>query len=152
MNDLQLSPIRSDVTNEASDMEKESCQDVSTGNLSMFRTDEIWEELNRRGEFNFDFSSLPQYNEMNQNIAETLIELQTTQPIDVIDLTTQSDDEDGDNVYEVEELLDKKVMDGKDYFLVKWAGFAPVHNSWEPRENIIGAETLLLARAWDQKK
>lgn len=37
-------------------------------------------------------------------------------------------------IYEVEDLLEYKPIDGKDFFLVKWKGYS--ETSWEPDENI----------------
>eukprot|EP00929_Paragymnodinium_shiwhaense_P073944 TRINITY_DN377_c0_g1_i2.p1 TRINITY_DN377_c0_g1~~TRINITY_DN377_c0_g1_i2.p1 ORF type:complete len:2003 (+),score=627.31 TRINITY_DN377_c0_g1_i2:115-6123(+) len=49
-----------------------------------------------------------------------------------------------DGVYEVEDLLEHKNVDGKHYYLVKWKGFG--ETSWEPDENI-GNELSELKRA-----
>lgn len=39
-----------------------------------------------------------------------------------------------EGVYEVEDLLEHKAVDGKDFYLVKWKGYG--ETSWEPDENI----------------
>jgi hypothetical protein len=39
-----------------------------------------------------------------------------------------------EGIYEVEDLLDHKHIDGKDYFLVRWKSYSDT--SWEPDENI----------------
>merc|ERR1712196_6300 len=41
---------------------------------------------------------------------------------------------DEEGIYEVEDLLEYKHIDGKDFYLVKWKGFK--ETSWEPDENI----------------
>ena len=52
-------------------------------------------------------------------------------------------DEEGEEVYEVEDNLDKR-KDGKGWrYLVSWKGFGPEHNSWEPEKNLTGAQKLV---------
>ena len=41
-----------------------------------------------------------------------------------------------EDFYEVEELLKKRVVRGKEQFLVKWKGFSLGHSSWEPVSNL----------------
>ena len=43
-------------------------------------------------------------------------------------------DEQDEGIYEVEDVLEHKSVDGKDYFLVKWKGYGDT--SWEPDENM----------------
>jgi len=43
-------------------------------------------------------------------------------------------------VYEVEAVLDEDELGGRG-FLIRWAGFGPDHDSWEPEENV--AEQLV---------
>ena len=45
----------------------------------------------------------------------------------------------GDDIYEVEELIDReRDEDGNWKYLVKWKGYPPEENSWEPSANISG--------------
>lgn len=53
-------------------------------------------------------------------------------------------EEQDEGIYEVEDLLEHKVVDGRDYFLVKWKGYGDT--SWEPNENI-GEELAELKEA-----
>ena len=49
------------------------------------------------------------------------------------------DDEDSDDdeeTFKVEKLLKTKTVRGQAYYLVKWYGWAPEFNSWEPKENV----------------
>lgn len=45
-------------------------------------------------------------------------------------------DEIDDEEYEVERLLDRKLEKGSIYYLVKWKGYPPEENSWEPVSNL----------------
>jgi len=56
----------------------------------------------------------------------------------VIDDVEMSEEED---IYEVEELLEKKKLHGKVHYLVKWVGFSASEATWEPISNI-SADTI----------
>merc|ERR1711920_894989 len=43
-------------------------------------------------------------------------------------------EDEGEIMYEVEDLLEHRVKDGKDFYLVKWKGFD--EDTWEPDCNI----------------
>ncbi|KAF8751199.1 hypothetical protein RHS01_08647 [Rhizoctonia solani] len=40
----------------------------------------------------------------------------------------------GEEEYEVEQILDSKRQQGKWVYLIKWKGYGPEDNSWEPKE------------------
>ena len=42
-----------------------------------------------------------------------------------------------DEVFRVEQILKKKKVKGKKYYLIKWRGYPESFNSWEPEENVI---------------
>ena len=46
--------------------------------------------------------------------------------------------------YEVEEILDTRLFGRwrKHQYLIKWKGYANVHNSWEPEENVNALELV----------
>lgn len=44
----------------------------------------------------------------------------------------------------VERILQSRKRKGKEEFYVKWKGYSSRHNSWEPRENIIGTKLIEL--------
>ncbi|SIO73821.1 heterochromatin protein 1 (HP1) [Babesia microti strain RI] len=46
------------------------------------------------------------------------------------------DDEEEEDEYEVENLIDIKYVKGKPLFLVKWKGFPDDDNTWEPEQNL----------------
>uniref|UniRef100_A0A915NNC1 Chromo domain-containing protein n=1 Tax=Meloidogyne floridensis TaxID=298350 RepID=A0A915NNC1_9BILA len=47
------------------------------------------------------------------------------------------EDSDADVEYKVESILEKKVgKNGREQYLIKWKGFGPEWNSWEPRKGI----------------
>jgi hypothetical protein len=50
----------------------------------------------------------------------------------------------GQEEWEVEQILDKRVHRCKEQYLIKWKGYSDTHNSWEPVENI-QAPVLILA-------
>jgi hypothetical protein len=45
--------------------------------------------------------------------------------------------------YEVEEILDKKRMDGETKYLVKWKNYEEHDNSWEPVKHLKNSQHLL---------
>ncbi|CAD5218968.1 unnamed protein product [Bursaphelenchus okinawaensis] len=55
----------------------------------------------------------------------------------------------GEPAYEVEEVLDMRLRGPrrkkKREFLIKWVGYGPEHNSWEPRENLNSCPDALVA-------
>jgi len=55
----------------------------------------------------------------------------------VLDLETDDDE------YEVERILDHKVIRKKDYYLVKWKGFSDLENTWEPKRNLKNCQQML---------
>jgi len=50
--------------------------------------------------------------------------------------------------FEVEEVLDQKTQDGKNFFLLKWKNYTGDFNSWEPEDNL-SKQTLDI---WKTKK
>lgn len=46
---------------------------------------------------------------------------------------------DNSNVYEVERIFDKRIINKKVQYLVKWKNFDDSENSWEPEKNLNGA-------------
>jgi hypothetical protein len=45
---------------------------------------------------------------------------------------------DGENVWEVEEILSSRTRNKKVQYLVKWKGYSPDDNTWEPYDNLLG--------------
>mgnify|MGYP003313993975 CR=1 FL=1 len=43
-----------------------------------------------------------------------------------------------ENICQVEKIIKMKKSQGKNFYLVKWAGYPSSHNSWEPEENLNG--------------
>ncbi|KAK0046374.1 chromodomain Y-like protein 2 isoform X1 [Biomphalaria pfeifferi] len=48
-----------------------------------------------------------------------------------------------DRLYEVEQILGKKVVGSQSLFLVRWRGFSSEHDSWEPYRNLKSCKPLL---------
>lgn len=47
------------------------------------------------------------------------------------------------DIYFVDRILDKKRQNGKTCYLIKWEGYGPEENSWEPIENLNGIKELI---------
>jgi hypothetical protein len=45
--------------------------------------------------------------------------------------------------YKVEKILNHKQVSGKPYYLVKWKGYDTLENTWEPIENLMGCHQLV---------
>jgi hypothetical protein len=52
-------------------------------------------------------------------------------------------DADQDEEYEVEAILDKKLIRRKVHYLVKWVGWDSKFNTWEPREHLVNSSVLV---------
>lgn len=48
-----------------------------------------------------------------------------------------------EELYEVERVVDKKVKEGKVYYLIKWLGYGDEDNTWERYENCKGVQNLI---------
>jgi len=48
-----------------------------------------------------------------------------------------------DDHYEVEAIVNHRVMRGKEEFLVQWKGYSLHHNTWEPLEHLTNAKKAL---------
>lgn len=49
----------------------------------------------------------------------------------------------GEEEWEVDAILNTKKVGRGLHYLIKWAGFGPEHNSWEPYQNITNAKALI---------
>jgi transposase InsO family protein len=56
--------------------------------------------------------------------------------------------EDDTEEYEVEKILDSKVIDHENYYLVKWKGYDTSENTWEPDQNLNNCSRLLREFLW----
>jgi hypothetical protein len=68
-----------------------------------------------------------------------------------------SDDEDGESdnseeEYEVESIIDKKIVRGKTFYKVKWEGFDDTHNTWEPVEHLLNSSVYVEEYESKQRK
>ena len=48
------------------------------------------------------------------------------------------DSEQGDQIFDAEAITKKRERKGRVEYLVKWKGWSPKYNTWEPEENILG--------------
>ncbi|XP_040917619.1 chromobox protein homolog 2 [Toxotes jaculatrix] len=58
----------------------------------------------------------------------------------------------GEQVFDAECILNKRLKKGKLEFLVKWRGWSSKHNSWEPQENILDPRLLAAFNKKEQEK
>ena len=49
----------------------------------------------------------------------------------------------GEEQWEVEVILDKRTLRGKEHYLVQWKGFSTKHDFWQPAKNVEGAPKLI---------
>jgi len=49
----------------------------------------------------------------------------------------------GEEEFEVEKILNKRVVRGKEKFLVRWKGYTAEGDTWESRENLKNAKDLV---------
>ncbi|KAM6446810.1 M-phase phosphoprotein 8 isoform 2-T2 [Liasis olivaceus] len=56
----------------------------------------------------------------------------------------ESEEEEENNVYEVEKILDMKTEDGEVKYKVRWKGYAPDDDTWEPEEHLKDCKEVLL--------
>jgi hypothetical protein len=45
--------------------------------------------------------------------------------------------------YDVERILDKKIKNGRDYYLVKWVGYPESQSTWEVRKNLSSVSKMI---------
>lgn len=45
--------------------------------------------------------------------------------------------------YGVEEIIGRRIRDGKVSYLIKWENYPPSENSWEPAENLNDCDELI---------
>uniref|UniRef100_A0A8D0D4X3 Chromobox 1 n=1 Tax=Sander lucioperca TaxID=283035 RepID=A0A8D0D4X3_SANLU len=51
-------------------------------------------------------------------------------------------EEEEEEAYEVEQILDHRVVKGRVEFLLKWKGFSDEDNTWEPQDNLDGPDHI----------
>jgi len=49
----------------------------------------------------------------------------------------------GEEEFEVEKILNKRIVRGKEKFLVQWKGYIAEGDTWESRENLKNAKELV---------
>ena len=58
-------------------------------------------------------------------------------------------DEQGDQIFDAEGITKKRERKGRVEYLVKWKGWSPKYNTWEPEENILD---LRLIQQYERKQ
>lgn len=59
--------------------------------------------------------------------------------LNAINIEKKSNDE---NAYEVERLIDDKIVGKTQYYLVRWRGYGPDDDTWEREENLLCPSNL----------
>ncbi len=59
-------------------------------------------------------------------------------PLQTIEMSVEPDKE-----YQVENILEKRMISGKAHYLIKWKGYDTSENTWEPRENLLNCARTL---------
>ena len=49
---------------------------------------------------------------------------------------------DQDNVFEVEKIVDHKIINGRLSYFVKWKGYKDEDNTWEPEDHFLQTECI----------
>ena len=63
-------------------------------------------------------------------------------------LQTEIELETNDNEYQVESILDDRLVDGRKQYLVKWKEYDNSDNTWELVDNLINCWTLVKCYHW----
>lgn len=61
-------------------------------------------------------------------------------------------DDDGEPLYIVEAVRQKKYVRGKPMYLIKWFGWPEKSNTWEPLENVDGEDVKEMIRKCDEEE
>ena len=63
-----------------------------------------------------------------------------------------SPEERADDIYQVERILKERSRQGKRQFYIKWRGYSPRFNTWEPEENILDKRLIEMFYAQQKRK
>lgn len=63
-----------------------------------------------------------------------------------------SPEERADDIYQVERILKERSRQGKRQFYIKWRGYSPHFNTWEPEENILDKRLIEMFYAQQKRK
>ncbi|KAI6191259.1 Chromodomain-helicase-DNA-binding protein 1 [Aphelenchoides bicaudatus] len=55
----------------------------------------------------------------------------------------ENDDEEDEGIFEVDHIMDTKMIKGVRHFFVRWKGYDETEDSWEPEENVAGAKEIV---------
>jgi hypothetical protein len=104
--------------------------------------------LSRVGNQAYRLALPQQYARMHNVFPVSLLEpWQSNQGVEPLSMPPLAEDE---NEWEVEQILDKKMIDKEPYYLIKWKDWPPEYNSWQPEDDLENAPELL--RAFERRK
>ncbi len=58
-------------------------------------------------------------------------------------METPGEEEQKDEFYQVERIVNHKMVRGKKFFQVKWVGYNDKDNTWEPEENLANVSYMI---------
>uniref|UniRef100_A0A915N9A3 Chromo domain-containing protein n=1 Tax=Meloidogyne javanica TaxID=6303 RepID=A0A915N9A3_MELJA len=76
-------------------------------------------------------------------------DVQTSEKVDQETISHGSDSTaEDERVFEVESINGHKKVHGKDYWLVRWSGYGPEHDTWEPNSNLLSENVRVMCKEY----
>nr|CAD2165714.1 unnamed protein product [Meloidogyne enterolobii] len=76
-------------------------------------------------------------------------DVQTSEKVDQETISHGSDSTaEDERVFEVESINGHKKVHGKDFWLVRWSGYGPEHDTWEPNSNLLSENVRVMCKEY----